>query len=370
MTNRLPSQNPPATLSVDQVPLFVTMGFDDNAHSGWIDENRVEGMRWASELFASLQNPAGTGNPATFDGTTASCTFYHTSKYIRGESDEPSELVLKSWHNAVLAGHEAGCHTRNHHGGGEFSESQWIDEMTQCLDDLALPYSDQIGHHGIGLARTDLPGFRTPFLDYNNNTFTAIQKMGFRYDCSIEEGGQPDQDGTNFFWPYTLDAGSPGNQFTYDEEETPLVEPVAGLWELPCHMVITPPDELCEQYGIAPGFRLRMESIDPEMFDADDGKITGLDYNCLAMFNMTADEWLATLKYTLDLRIAGNRAPFTFGGHTDVYADGYDICPNISIADRRRVIEEFFAYALTKPMVRLVSYEKIIQWLENPVPLG
>ncbi len=375
MINRLPSQNPPANLPVEQVPLFVTMGFDDNGHSGWIDESRIEGMRWASEFFASLTNPDGTGNSSTYDGFPGSVSFYHTSKYILGESEEPSELVRKSWYNAIQAGHEAGCHTQNHEEGGEFSEEKWRLEMQLCVDDLAKPYSDRVGIFGLGLNRDQLPGFRTPYLDYNDNTFKAIKSMGFRYDCSIEEGGQPDQDGTNFYWPYTMDQGSPGNQYTSSQEETPLIAPVPGLWEMPCHMVICPPDELCEQYGVASGFRDRMAAIDAaeydsELFDTAEGKITGLDYNCLAMFNMSAEEWLATLKYTLDLRIAGNRAPFLFGGHTDVYADGYDICPNISIADRRRVLEEFFQYALTKPMVRVVSYNKIIDWLENPIPLA
>jgi len=369
MYSRLPSQNPPANLPIDRVPLFVTMGFDDNAHSGWIEEDKIEGMRWASELFASLKNPAGTNNRGNYDGTPGSCSFYHTSKYILGDSEEPAHLVRKSWYNAKLAGHETGCHTQNHNEGGSFSVDQWIEEMNACLENLTLPYSDQDGIHGLGLSRKTIPGFRTPFLDYNNNTFISIQKMGFRYDCSIEEGCQADQDGTNFFWPYTLDAGSPGNQFGAKQNHVPLIDPINGIWEMPCHMVICPPDELCEEYGTQPGFRNRMKQNQPDYFSVEDGKITGLDYNCLVEFKMNAEEWLATLKYTLDLRIKGNRAPFTFGGHTDVYAQGYDICPNISIESRRKVIEEFFDYALTKPMVRVVSYEKIINWMENPVPL-
>ena len=63
---------------------------------------------------------------------------------------------------------------------------------------------------GPGVTEEDIFGFRTPFLKYNNATFEALQAEGFVYDCSIEEGYQPDHDGTNYYWPYTLDEGSPG----------------------------------------------------------------------------------------------------------------------------------------------------------------
>ena len=32
---------------------------------------------------------------------------------------------------------------------------------------------------GIGAAVTDIVGFRTPFLGYNDNTFTALTQLGF-----------------------------------------------------------------------------------------------------------------------------------------------------------------------------------------------
>lgn len=369
MFKLLPSPLPPQDLPVEQVPLFVTMGFDDNAHSGFVDAERSEGMRWASEFFASLKNPEGTGQKETYDGDSGSCSFYHASKYIRGESDEPSELVRRSWYEAHLAGHETGCHTRSHSHGDSFDSKTWAKEMSDCIADLTLPWSEKVGEYGLGITREQIPGFRTPFLEYSDSTFEAAKEMGFRYDCSIEEGGQDGHDGTNYLWPYTLDAGSPGNVVTFEDGEAPLIEPVPGLWEVPCHMLVCPPDEECEKYGIETGFRDRMEQLNPDFFKAEDGKITGLDYNCLAMFNMNKKEWLAVLKYTFDLRVKGNRAPFTFGGHTDVYADGYDICPNISIAERREAIEEFFRHVLTYPMVRVVSVDKILDWMENPVPL-
>ena len=49
---------------------------------------------------------------------------------------------------------------------------------------------------------------------FSSTTATCSRRVkaaGFWYDCSIQEGTDLDQDGTNFFWPYTLDQGSPGH---------------------------------------------------------------------------------------------------------------------------------------------------------------
>jgi hypothetical protein len=370
MDKLLPSQNPPANLEVSQVPMFVTMGFDDNGHSGLIKDQGLEGMEWATQFFSSLQNHTGNSNSATFDGESGTCSFYHSTQYICGGSDEPSELVRESWKNALDAGHGIGCHTHNHKDGSQFSVGDWKNEIDECLENLTKPFSKEVGDFGIGAKKDEIIGFRTPFLAYNDNTFIAVKDTGFSYDCSLEEGSQPNQDGTNFFWPYTLDEGAPGNLYdSENDDDIELVAPQAGLWEFPAHAVICPPDELCEKYGVEKGFRAKMKLAQPEYFSVEDGKITGLDYNCLAEFNMNKTEWLATLKYTLDLRLTGNRAPLTFGGHTDVYATGYDICPNITIAERREVIEQFFGYALTKKDVRVVSVEKILSWMKNPKAL-
>lgn len=369
MDKRLPSVHPPAGLSVEQVPLFVTIGFDDNGHSGLVTPELSEGVRWASEFFAALKNPPGKGNSATYDGLKGSCTFYQTAKYIGKIHDEPIELVRKSWRDAHLAGNETGCHTYSHDHGSHFTKEQWRREIDAFFTQVTAPY-DETGDtsKGIAISSSEIVGFRTPFLEYNNEVFKAVSEHGFLYDCSIEEGFCEHEDGTNFLWPYTLDEGSPGNLYAVEEDDKDLIGPYPGLWEIPCHVVIVPPDDLCEQYGIKPGFRERM-ATKQDFFKVEDGKITGLDYNCLCEFEMTKDEWLATLKYTFDLRVKGNRAPFTFGGHSDVYATGYDICPNITIAERRDAIVEFFTYVQQYDFVRIVSVEKIVRWLQNPVAL-
>ncbi|MCL2722193.1 MAG: hypothetical protein FWD47_12765, partial [Treponema sp.] len=102
-------------------------------------------------------------------------------------------------------------------------------------------------------------------------------------------------------------------------------------------------------------------------FSQEDGKITGLDYNCLAEFQMNGNEFLATLKYTLDLRLNGNRCPFALGGHTGIYASGYESEPAILIPvrERQKAIEDFLDYALSKPNVYVTSPIKVIDWMRS-----
>jgi hypothetical protein len=362
MDKCLPSQNPPGGVKIENTPLFIAFGFDDNDKSGFTSHKGIEGMKWAIDSFKSRKNP---------DGTSCTCAFYNLSRYItEEESRELPHYVKESWKYAYDNGFEIGCHTHNHHNGSKFTIDEWLAEIKQCNDLMSLPYveGDDSNDTGIGMKRSDIKAFRAPYLAYNDNMFKAVVKAGFVYDSTLQEGVQHDQDGTNFYFPYTLDEGSPGNK-TYRIHMTELDEigSYPGLWEMPVQVVIVPPDELCEKYGTEIGLRKKFSAV-RNSFSVEDGKIAGLDYNCFVDFQMTADELSATLKYTLDLRLKGNRAPFVFGVHSAIYALEYDSDPVIQIPEqeRRRAIDEFLDYALTKPEVYVVSPIKVIEWMKNP----
>jgi len=365
MDKCLPSQNPPNNLKADKIPLFFTIGFDDNDKSGFTPEKGIEGVKWAVDLFKSHKNP---------DGSDCTCAFYNTTSYMtQGMSEEIPHLVRKSWKYAYDNGFEIGCHSHSHPDGRQFSVDEWLAEINKCVDLMVQPYTEGSNSDdtGIGIPRSEIKSFRTPFLAYNANMLKAVQKTGFVYDCSMEEGVQYDQDGRNFLFPYTLDEGSPGNKHTSGNE--PHIEKMGnhpGLWELPIHLVIVPPDNLCEKYGIKKGLRKKCK-LQRDYFSEDDGKISGLDYNCLVEFQMTGAEFLATLKHTLDLRLEGNRAPFALGAHSGIYAQLYDSDPVIKIpeSERRKAIEDFLDYARSKPEVYIVSPIKIIEWMKNPKEL-
>jgi hypothetical protein len=342
-----PSPNPPGGLQPAQVPMFVSFGFDDNPYN--------DGMNWAVSAFGALTNPPGKGNAATFDGTPVRATFYHSSTYTAAAS---------SWKAAYNAGFETGDHTVHHYHGGtadmgmNFNEAGWTKEIQGCIDYLT--------GGAVGMKRAEIYGFRTPFLQYNANVFPAVKALNFWYDCSIEEGHQEDQDGTNYLWPYTLDHGSPGN--ATHPRLTPIQTWPAGLWEMPAYRVIVPPDTEAAKYGVPAGLRAKLRTLRPNGVGITQGKITGLDYNLWYDYNLTKAEFVATLKYTLDTRLRGNRAPLLFGMHSAIYT-AQEATVNASLAERKAAIVEVLNYARSKPEVRIVTTKAVLDWIRNPVPL-
>lgn len=344
----------PGNLRPGQVPLFVVFGSDDNGYSGLPGSGGEGGVNFLTELFMSRRGR---------DGRSLHYSLYVNTIYITPEGNEDPALVKRSWLDAIERGNEIGVHTHSHPHGREFSVQQWEDEIRACVDWLTKP-------EGLGVSREQLIGFRTPFIEYGDNTFTAVSNTEFVYDCSIEEGVQNDEDGRNFIWPYLLDHGSPGNSATYKQQELPLVTSHPGLWEIPAYVFIVPPDPLCEAYGVPPGLRAKLKQKN-DYFEIDQGKITGFDWNLWFEYGMTGAEFLATLKYTLDLRLQGNRAPMTVGVHSDIYADkNPEQPPGATVKERRQALSEFLDYALSKPEVRIVNTRELLAWLKSPAPIS
>lgn len=400
--NRPASSNPPGGLSANQVPQFVVIGFDDNAYSGdslGADSKTVfegnEGMRWIQSFMKDLKNPTtASPNPANFDGTPARMTFYMTSYYMSGYNGDNPALVRNATRILYNDGHEIGNHTQSHNLSWNNTPpdvSGWSGEMATCNEWLTKPLApDTLAYwqqaeskdYGVGINASVIVGFRTPFLICDDETFVAMQQNGFTYDCSIEEGYQEDQDGSNFYWPYTLDDGGTDGWAKliemsgpdYDPENTiPNKEPLSsqpGFWEVPNHCVIVPPDNECANYGINYSLRGAIQSK-MSWFDTQNGKFTGFDWNFWAQAKMNKEESIAVLKYTLDLRLRSNRAPFMWGAHTGNFTKHKDASyPGITNRERQEVVEEFIEYALSIPEVRIVPAKDIVAWCENPVALG
>jgi peptidoglycan/xylan/chitin deacetylase (PgdA/CDA1 family) len=335
------SDQPPGGLVATQVPQFVLLGFDDNPET--------EPMTWFVDYAKDRRNPAGRGAAATFDGGPVRAIFFSNGKYWNDRT------LITVHHRALNEGHEIANHTQNHGNGAAFTAAEWRSEIAAC----AATYDET------GIPAKGVIGFRTPYLAYNADTFVALSAFGMTYDSSIEEGDQPGQDGTNFFWPYTLDAGSPGNAATFPAESPRRVGSHPGLWEIPLHVFMIPADEDCARYGATPGLRARVGAKLKTSYGGGSGepvdRISGLDWNVLEAAKCDGPEFLAILKYSLDLRLAGNRAPFMVGGHTALYP--------AKMPDRRKAIEEFITYALSKPEVRFVTGKQLLEWLRKPQAL-
>jgi peptidoglycan/xylan/chitin deacetylase (PgdA/CDA1 family) len=310
------SKSPPGNLTSNRVPQFVNIGFDDNAYS--------DGMMWILNFLRDKTNPAGMGNTATYDKTAVRTVFYFSTCFA-----DTSTVGLKEvWRKATEDGHEIGNHTVTHEEGmAVWNKTRWKAAMDSANKWLRI---------NLGIDR--IYGFRTPFLafSYDGGTHYAMKEAGFLYDCTLNAGSEIIGNGSDFYWPYTMDEGSPDEFY---------IKQVPGLWQVPTHHFMIPGGD----------------------------RMTGFDYNLWARLFHTKSKFLSTVKNTLDLHYNGNRAPFTFGGHTDYYSE-FNIsankeCTGATWKQRREAMEEFIAYALLKPDVRIVTTINIIAWLKNPVAL-
>lgn len=358
------STNPPGNLAVSNVPQFVIIGADDCSDS--------ETVSWIQKFVNSKTNPAGKGNAATFDGAGAKMSFYPNGVY--------AEKAGQSWKDAYEAGNEIGNHTFTHFldSAGANIDARLLGKDVWAAE---IAKNDSTLLAVIGLPKSELVGFRVPRLEYNRDAYLAMTERGFAYDCSVEEGGQKGMNGTNFYWPYTMENGSQADSLMTvqsvgkNDWGYKAVGKIPGLWQLPVYNYIVPHDSLAEKYGFKKGLRKRINK-NFDYFDIKTGNLTGFDYNIFAPADwsgaaMTSEEFLATLKNSFDLHISGNRTPFTLGMHPDFYAESTNEYYK-SAGDhltRRKVIEDFINYALTKSEVRFITSAQMINWMQNPVGL-
>jgi hypothetical protein len=337
----------------------------------------------------------GKGDAADFGGAPIRTTFFDTAIFMidsagtgldgkRGQ--DRSGRDLEAWRSAFATGHDSANHTVNHFNGGgvlinedeccrprDWSVEQWRAEIASCQTALTVSRC--------GLGAQAVIGFRSPYLSYNDNLFTALKSLGFAYESSLPNCFDDAEDGTNCSWPYSLAQGSPDAE-TFARKlgagPNPLVPPRVqahpGLWELPITTLIVPPDGLAGRYQFEPGLRDRMAARAPipypSFYEPPTGKITGLDYTLLIDAGLSGDEMRAILSYNLDLHLAGNRSPLTFVAHAHLYAFSPRM-PDLNApteADREmrwKVLTDFIAYAMSKPEVRIVAARDVLSWAQG-----
>lgn len=85
-----------------------------------------------------------------------------------------------------------------------------------------------------GIPLKSIQGFRAPFLNYSVDTLKMLASLGFTYDSSASASVPVTDDGTDAFWPYSLDYGMANDCLAVDglckgEPKLP------GFWELPMY---------------------------------------------------------------------------------------------------------------------------------------
>lgn len=334
----LPSTFPPSGLSPAQVPQFVTIGSDDN--------NEKDGVNFlVNELFGPRTNPIGTGNPLTYDGTPALGTFY-----LIGQHETFASGLCESHRNAYVKGHEIGNHgyygTIDGGGGRPGTSEGWRDTWIVPTNNyLTRKTGCNAALKGVGVPTSEIYGFRTPQDQYNSVLFPALEETGFTYHASTAVGWQTQEDGTNLPWPGTLDEGFPMASWQRVTGNHP------GFWEVPQNVMVVPP----ELGGGKVGY------CDSDWFWKWRDETSAVKTANIA----------AMLKYNLDLRLNGNRAPLHLCIHGNLWGKTSQEPERLQGAlDRQAAIKEFLDYALSKPEVRVVRQIDVINWMRNPVSLG
>lgn len=323
------SYSAPGGISVEETPQFIVLGFDDNRY--------IDGMQWVMDLLEGKKNPAGKGNPSTYDGQPLKAAFYFTSNAVMPDPGNPADVaykadLLKLWKRAVAAGHEVANHTHTHETSAAHTKEQWVKEIRDCQKNLV---------EILGVPSAEIQGFRTPYLAFGKGTFDAIQETGLLYEATVTHQG--DYNKRQHVWPYTLHKGFSERSIA----PTDWIYP--GVWEIPVYTTSV------DITGHPP--------------------VTGFDSSILTQ--AYGNEYAGMLKMGLDYRLTpqGNRAPYTVGLHSDTYSNEnesakihYD--PRMGLADRKKALSDFIDYALAKPNVRFISARQLIHWMRNPVALS
>ena len=324
-----PTRIPPADLTPEEVPLFVTFGFDDNY--------RPEGNAWiADTLFAGRTNPAGTGNPATFDGLPARAGLF----FIGFQMKDYGVDFRDSVQHLYDMGHEIGNHSYENNGG--LSRDGWLQAIADTNAQLV----------SLGIPATEIYGFRAPEDAYNTELYEVLEQLGFTYDASITSGWQPGDEGTNLSWPYSLENGSPDADWIHDTGFHSYTPPGdhPTLWEVP-ESVFYVPTALQSTYGTTAGY---------------------CDWNWINDDNAPPEDWVEFFKETLQQRLEGNRAPLHICLHGQYYGNEhwFEDDARAGTAERQQALLEMLDYALSLPDVRVVSPIDVLNWMNDPVPLG
>jgi hypothetical protein len=328
------------------VPMFVMLGFDDNAYA--------DGVNWVvDQLFASKKNADGSPARATFFLIAGTSTTANGGTFNAFGGQTEAQLVA-AWRHAFDRGHELGNHTWDHADGGTGrSYADWVPEITKANDLITK---------SVGIDKCQIAGMRFPYLKFGEPGFQVIADQGLKYDTSVEFGydwwqppgssvgygnGSPEY-GKHYWWPFTLDNGldSSFSCCSFGVMKHP------GMWEFPVH-AFTRPDPS------DPANHVRTT--------------TGLDFNLWqAKASDSTIDFCATLKYSFDQRYNSNRSPFNVGAHSDLYSmynSAADSAWGNNGTTRREGLKCFLDYVLTKPDARVVSFKQVIQWMRNPTAL-
>lgn len=295
------SINPPGGLSPSDVPQFVIFTADDAVQSYTLDA--------VNQFLAHRTNP---------NGCPVKMTYYTSLNYT-------NYTLVTDW---FVAGNEIADHTMTH---------------------VAIPPADEINGNLIalnalaGIPLSSIVGFRAPFLNYSTETLQLLKDADFTYDSSASASLPVTTNGTDAYWPYTLDNGLANDCLTI-----PGVcngEPkVPGLWEFPMYA-------LFDERGVD-GIHLMDPWLDAANGNSEPNDTATLEY----------------MKSTFTDHYNAQRQPFGIYSHPIHISRSV---PGSTVSNSTiDMINEFLDWVQEQQNVWLISNEQLLAWVKNPTPIS
>ncbi len=375
-----------------EMPIYTNSSLSETFTDGYITEAFKDAIKSGHELGnhtidhmeSNSPLPFAKGNP--YLGNVEGEAYLDGFSLWDGEGFDSTKMDPLPWGGQGNEAEEFGQKDGNPwqfmgwsmYAGKRISEKAWGGAIKLSENEL-----DE--YLGLSIAKGNLYSFRAPRLEVSSGMFFALANQGYEYDCGNEEGYEMNRDGTNFVWPYTTDNGTPNNWTQSEFGEDIMIDSMpSGLWQYPVNTMIVP-DGIRQAVWDNHNIIATAEGEPLGDISEWNGKVTGFDFNMFILWAMTGDQVYETLKHTLDLRLAGNKAPMQVGCHTDYFTPIYDnatlsndvnkdvfgLClQNNTWEDRIRVFEEFTDYGISvganfKSGHETIQYVKSL--LANPV---
>ena len=183
-----------------------------------------------------------------------------------------------------------------------------------------------------GIPRGQIKGGRFPLRNYTVEAFNNLRKMGFEWDATLAASAN------ERIWPYTMDYGvvtDCGGQMGICGKQLDA----KGLWEVPMYSV----------QGGPGGTHLMDVFNDPSISNP-----------------MDPEEVTNIYRSTFDSHYANGRVPF--GVYLHPVWIGPANPPSIPEGSaKRKALNDFLDYAMSRPNVWMVTPSQLIQYMKNPV---
>lgn len=341
-----PAQMPPAGLDTAKVPLFISLGFDDNKYA--------DGVDWVRDtLLKGRVNNAGAGNKATYDGTPMAVDFFVIGNADFPWSEDPHNQdvpadrpVTESWKTAYMNGQGINNHTWTHqYNLSDLAFDQAKGDLPSLLTEIGM--CSQYLVNIAGIPYSEIYGLRTPYLASsvsNNLSFKATADLGMLYDCTLDNGmqGNAPKEWANPYWPGTMTNG-------WIWYKTMATE---GLWQLPNAI-----------YQVTEG-----GTFSDKGFDSGPKGWPG---------GASGDAMFKQMKSAVEWAYNKNRAAVDLGLHSDYYSAKAQATSGTAaskfstgLKERQGALIQLLDWIEAElPDARVVTKIDVIRWMRKPVTL-